>query len=159
MFLHHFIHDPNSPRLEHMVSYIAFLTLNLERECDIPNGRLFSRQKLLTLMLQWWLFWPIQMMQKKTKLIETMAPGYSSASTQRELSHEYQHDRIWIVIKDMCVLARWTKVASTSEGNNCSLKLGAHRGWSEYVFRRNWKISLRVHFAEKKYFLKPMNQT
>ena len=36
----------------------------------------------------WWLIWPIQNDAKKLKLIETLAHGYSSESTQRELSDE-----------------------------------------------------------------------
>ena len=31
---------------------------------------------------------------KNWKMIETLAPGYSYESTQRELSNEYQHDRV-----------------------------------------------------------------
>ena len=34
------------------------------------------------------------MMQKKMKMTETLANGYSSESTQRELSNEYQDDRV-----------------------------------------------------------------
>ena len=43
----------------------------------------------------WWLIWPIQNDAKNLKkIIETLADGYSSDSTQRELSSEYQHDRV-----------------------------------------------------------------
>ena len=35
-----------------------------------------------------------KMMQKNGKITETMAYGYSSESTQRELFNEYQHDRV-----------------------------------------------------------------
>ena len=35
------------------------------------------------------------MMQKNLKMIETLAHGYSSESTVRELSNEYQHD--WVL--------------------------------------------------------------
>ena len=45
-------------------------------------------------------------------MTETLAHGYSSVSTQYELSNEYQHDRVWMAIKNVCVLALWTKVAS-----------------------------------------------
>ena len=37
-------------------------------------------------------------------MTETLANGYSSESTKRELSNEYQHDRVWVVIKDICIL-------------------------------------------------------
>ena len=35
-----------------------------------------------------------KMMQNIWKMTETLAYGYSSKSTQRELSNEYQHDRV-----------------------------------------------------------------
>ena len=49
-------------------------------------------------------------------MTETMANGYSSESTQRELSNEYQHDRVLMVFKDFSVLVLWTNVASALEG-------------------------------------------
>ena len=42
--------------------------------------------------------------------------GYSSDSVQRELSNEYQHDRVWMVFKNLCILVLWTKIASALEG-------------------------------------------
>ena len=42
--------------------------------------------------------------------------GYSSESTKRELSNEYQHDRVKMVFKNLCTLVLWTKVASALEG-------------------------------------------
>ena len=35
-----------------------------------------------------------KMMQKKLKMIETLAYGYSSESTQQDLSNKHQHDRV-----------------------------------------------------------------
>ena len=56
-------------------------------------------------------------MQKSCKMTETLAYGYSSESTQLELSNEYQHDRVKMVFKNICVLVLWTKVpASALEG-------------------------------------------
>ena len=49
-------------------------------------------------------------------MTETLAYGYSSESTLRELSNEYQHDRVQMVFKDFCILVLWTKVTSASEG-------------------------------------------
>ena len=49
-------------------------------------------------------------------MIETLACGYSSESTQRELSNEYQHDRVQMVFKNHCVLVLWMKVASALGG-------------------------------------------
>ena len=50
------------------------------------------------------------------KMTETLANGYSSESTQRELSNEYQHDRVSMVFKDLSILVLWTNVASALEG-------------------------------------------
>ena len=62
------------------------------------------------------------------KITETLAYGYSSESlTQRKLSNEYQHDRVSMVFRDLCVLVLWTKVASALEGlrpsARCSMQL------------------------------------
>ena len=56
------------------------------------------------------------MMQKASKISETMTYGYSSESTQRELSNEYQHDKVWKVSKNLCLLVLRRKVASILEG-------------------------------------------
>ena len=44
-------------------------------------------------------------------MTETLANGYSSESTQRGLSNEYQHDRVLMVLKNIYFLVIWTKVA------------------------------------------------
>ena len=49
-------------------------------------------------------------------MTETLAYGYSSESTQRELSNEYQYDRVWMVFKNLCILVLWMKVALAIEG-------------------------------------------
>ena len=49
-------------------------------------------------------------------MTEAIAHGYSSESTQRELSNEYQHDRVEMVFKNLCILVLWTEVASVLEG-------------------------------------------
>ena len=56
---------------------------------------------------------------KTLKMTETLAYGYSYDSTQQELSNEYQHDRVGMVlkIKNLCILVLWTKVASALEGS------------------------------------------
>ena len=36
--------------------------------------------------------------------------------TQRKLSNEYQHDRVSLVFKNLCILVHWTKVASPLDG-------------------------------------------
>ena len=47
------------------------------------------------------------MMLKNWKMTETLANGYSSERAQQELPNEYQHDRIWMVFKNLL-----TKVVS-----------------------------------------------
>ena len=54
-------------------------------------------------------------MQNIWKMTETLAHGYSSESTQQELSNEYQHDRVKMVFKNLWVLVLWAKVASALE--------------------------------------------
>ena len=56
-------------------------------------------------------------------MTETRANGYSSESTQRELSNEFQHDSVLMVFKNCCVLVLWTKVASALEGLNIAFNL------------------------------------
>ena len=49
-------------------------------------------------------------------MTETLAHGYSSESTLQELSNKYQHNRVELVFKYLCVLVLWTKVSSALEG-------------------------------------------
>ena len=76
----------------------------------------YFRVEGLTLMLLVANLANTKMMQKTWKIIKTLANGYSSKSTQRELSYEYQHDRVSMVFKNLCVLVLWMKVASALEG-------------------------------------------
>ena len=48
-------------------------------------------------------------------MTETLANGYSSESAPRELSNEYQHDRVWMVFKNLCICVLWMKVALALE--------------------------------------------
>ena len=63
---------------------------------------------------------PIQNNTKKLKS-KAHAHGYSSESNQQELSNEYQHDKVWMVFKDFCILMRWTRVASALDSLNLLL--------------------------------------
>ena len=45
-----------------------------------------------------------------------LANGYSFESTQRELSNEYQHDRVSMLFRNLCVRVLWTKVISALKG-------------------------------------------
>ena len=51
-------------------------------------------------------FGKYKMMHKTCKMTETLEHGYSSESTQRELSNEYQHDRIEMVFKKFGILVQ-----------------------------------------------------
>ena len=62
--------------------------------------------------------------KKNRKMNENLAHGYSSESTQWELSNEYQHDRVWMFFEKVCFLVLWTNVASALEGLNTSHDLG-----------------------------------
>ena len=60
---------------------------------------------------------------KILKMIETLANGYSSESAQRELSYEYQQDRVWMIFRNLSILVIWTQVALALEGLNVQLHL------------------------------------
>ena len=66
-------------------------------------------------------FGKYKMVQKTWKMAETLAYGYSSESTQWELSNEYQHDMVSRVFKNICVFVLWRKVASALEGFSAKL--------------------------------------
>ena len=44
-------------------------------------------------------------------MTETLAHGYSSESTQHELSNEYQHDRVYMFFQNLSGIVLWMKVA------------------------------------------------
>ena len=54
--------------------------------------------------------------KKPVKIPGTLSNWHSSESTHRELSNEYQHDRVWMVFDKICNLVLRTKVASALEG-------------------------------------------
>ena len=49
-------------------------------------------------------------------MTETLAHGHSSESIQREISNEYQNDRVRLVFNDLCLLVFWMKEALALEG-------------------------------------------
>ena len=55
-------------------------------------------------------------------MIENLANGYSSESTQQVLSNEYQHDRVEMVFKNIHIFILWTKVVSALEGLRLCLR-------------------------------------
>ena len=58
-------------------------------------------------------------------MTETLAYGYSSQSTPRELSNEYQNDRVYVVFRNLCIFVLLMKLASALEGLNlgCACKI------------------------------------
>ena len=50
------------------------------------------------------------MQKPKKKCTESPEHGYSSESTQGELSHDDQHYKVLMVVKNLCVLVLWTEV-------------------------------------------------
>ena len=52
-------------------------------------------------------------------MTETLPYGNSSESTQRELTNEYQQDRVKMVFQKSCLLVFWMKVASALKGLRC----------------------------------------
>ena len=69
-----------------------------------------------TLMLLKAKFANTKLCNNPEKPLNPLANGYSSESAQQELSNEYQHDRVLMVSKNLCILVLWTKVASALEG-------------------------------------------
>ena len=55
-------------------------------------------------------------MQETCKMTKTLAHGYSSESTQQELSNEYQHDMVMMILKILCVIVLWKKGAAALKG-------------------------------------------
>ena len=55
-------------------------------------------------------------------MTETQEYGYSPESAQQELSNEYQHDMVWMVFIDLCVLVLALGESSLSIGRVKSYK-------------------------------------
>ena len=67
-------------------------------------------------------------------MTEPLARGYSCESTQRELSNEYQHDRVSMISKNLCILVLRTKVTqfgkSTDRTKSGHLRMVIYWKWS-----------------------------
>ena len=74
--------------------------------------------KGLTLMLLTAKFANTKLCKNPEKPLKPLANGYSSESAQQELSNEYQHDRVLMVLRNLCILVLWAKVATALEGLN-----------------------------------------
>ena len=66
------------------------------------------------------------MVQKTFKMTETLANRYSSESTPRELSNEYQHDRVKMLLENLFVLVLCMKVLSALKGLKSYVQLSDH---------------------------------
>ena len=77
------------------------------------------------------------MMRKTLRITVTLANGYSFESTQRELSNEYQHDRVWMVFKDFYVFVLRTKVASAWGGSKANAPCV-----QPYIFKSNLTLPM-----------------
>ena len=78
------------------------------------------------------------MMQKCFKITETLRQRYSSESTQREQSNEYQHDKVWMAFKNLDILVLWTRVASTLDG--LTIVLPCRGTFMKILFFRYWIV-------------------
>ena len=63
------------------------------------------------------------LMAAVSKMTGTLAHGYSSDSTRRELSTEYQHGRVLIVFENLSPLVLCTKVALVLGGSRLKREL------------------------------------
>ena len=62
-------------------------------------------------------------------MTETLEHGYSAERCQQELSNEYQHDRVKMGFKNLCVLVLWMKVASALKSELRYSVLGKATRW------------------------------
>ena len=92
---------------------------------------------------------------KKTwKMTETLAYRYSSESAPRELSNEYQHDRVQMFFENLCVFLHWMKVTSALDGLillacpllSCPGKKKTRSQWMDF-YPANSRPSSRYWFA------------
>ena len=88
----------------------------------------------------------------------TFAHGYSSKSTQCELSNKYQHDRVKMVLKNICVLVLWTKVALAMVGWNLMPLVAnlANAKWCKktWSWLKPWHMGTHLRVLSQSY---PMN--
>ena len=81
-----------------------------------PSQTLRLVISVLTLMLLTAKFANTKLCKNPEKPLKPLANGYSSESAQQELSNEYQHDRVLMFLKNLCILVLWAKVATALEG-------------------------------------------
>ena len=82
-------------------------------------------------------------------MTETLANGYSFESSQRELSNEYQHDRVTMIFKNLCILVIWIEVALALEGLSTILCLFSsyHQENTARVNIKEWKSLINVNIT------------
>ena len=86
------------------------------------------------------------MVQKTLKMTETLANGFSYESAQRELSNEYQYDRVQMIFKFFYVLAHYKKVVSALKGLKELIQL--HHKWLQdfLVYNLDVMLSLALRY-------------
>ena len=100
-----------------LVSLSLTPLLNMLTALSFPNQNNGSCNELQPLCC-YWLIWPIQNDAKNAeKMTETLAHEYSSESSQRELSNEYQHNMFrWVSKIFVSLCFGRNPVASALEG-------------------------------------------
>ena len=75
--------------------------------CDIMDNLYDFTLMLLTAKLA-----NTKLCKNPEKPLKPLANGYSSQSAKQELSNEYQHDRVLMVLKNLCIFVLWAQVAT-----------------------------------------------
>ena len=81
-------------------------------------------------------------------MTEILAHGYSSQSTQQELSDEYEYDRVKMIFKILCFFVHWTKVTPAAKDTCSTDQLGNISKHFVEISLKN-VIYYDVHFSPK----------
>ena len=95
------------------------------------------------------LFHQCKVMQKTWEMTETLTNGYSSERTQRELSNEYQHDRVSMFFKNLCVLVLFDECSLSIGSVNLSLGSCHHDSSANHMTNSSaacWSSGSRILF-------------
>ena len=83
------------------------------------------------------------MIQNNFKMTETLT--YSSESAQRQLSNEYQHNRVKMVFKHFCILVLLTNVALALEGlSGVGMKELNDERATIFRYRSSFKLEVKM---------------
>ena len=78
---------------------------------------------------------------------------FTETLLQRELSNEYQHDRVWMVFKDLCVFVLLTKVSSALDGLNSKVGDVTPCFWSVQNIYDMFEDEIKYYLKMKKMFV------